>query len=87
MVPSELGVGTLQRWVSVGLRLLDAVPVSCISPIFSSASLIPPPIFVRVMIYPCCSGYVETSSSTWPLLRSDCGNGDGFLVGEFANMG
>lgn len=27
VVPSEFGVSTLERGVSVGLRLLDAVPV------------------------------------------------------------
>lgn len=31
MVPSELGVGSLEGWVSVGLGLLDTVTVSLLA--------------------------------------------------------
>lgn len=88
MVPSELGVSSLQGRVSVGLRLLDTVPVSYIPPIRSVKVLrlteFHPhdSIGSELMgkIYPCCSGCVETSSSTWPLLRYGCGNG-GLIFG------
>lgn len=127
VVPSELGVSSLEGRVSVGLRLLDTVTVSyspttqsatnsimTFLPYLSSAKLLVPqspptsPPLSRLVsfpslrrpqtlffsfcaprnffkqkkkiggffYYPCCSGCVETSSSTWPLLlRSGCGNG------------
>lgn len=49
VVPSELGISTLERGVSVGLGLLDAVPMGCISSKIPSVSNspIPPHKFYR----------------------------------------
>ena len=38
MVPSELGIGSFQGRISVGLRLLDTIPVRY----FSTIELVPP---------------------------------------------